>query len=115
MKMFRVVYSRRVQNRKTVREDSVTKFVKETPVLDWIASGYTAGQCMEYFDGFDLKVNEEGLGDGKAGVKNMFVTKTIEILGIRDEMDQALNTKDSNQTEYAEAFSKAFSQAVRKL
>ena len=115
VKMFRVVYSRRVQNRKTVREDSVTKFVKETPVLDWIASGYTAGQCMEYFDGFDLKVNEEGLGDGKAGVKNMFVTKTIEILGIRDEMDQALNTKDSNQTEYAEAFSKAFSQAVRKL
>ena len=115
LKIFRVVYSRRVQNQKTVREDSVEKFVKETPVLDWIATSYTADQCLECFDEFDLKVSEEGLSENKTGVKQLFVTKMIEFLDLKEEMNQALSTKCSEQMEFAEAFSKVFSQAVRTL
>ena len=40
-KLFRVVYSRRVSNQVAVKEKSIPAFLKETPMLDWIAKSYT--------------------------------------------------------------------------
>ena len=73
VKIFRVVYSRRVGNRTTVREQSVAAFARDNPVLDWIALSYTPEQCFSYFDGFSLTVDPVGLEEGKRGVKKRFV------------------------------------------
>ncbi|AWY01130.1 hypothetical protein A8139_14955 [Marinomonas primoryensis] len=60
-KLFRVVYSRRVSNQKAVREKSISSFVKEVPVLDWIALSYTSEQCCSLFDRFELKVDPSNI------------------------------------------------------
>ncbi|MEI1702003.1 DUF262 domain-containing protein [Acinetobacter baumannii] len=60
-KLFRVVYSRRVSNQKAVREQSIPAFVRENPVLDWIALSYTPDQCFKLLDTFVLVVDSSNL------------------------------------------------------
>ncbi|OJS97973.1 DUF262 domain-containing protein [Marinobacter nauticus] len=71
LKLFRVVYSRRVSNQKSVRENSIPKFIKEQPVLDWIAASYTPEQCFAFLDAFELTVDPSNLGTNS--VKQRFV------------------------------------------
>ena len=77
-RIFRVVYSRRVENHRAVREQSVAAFVRDTPVLDWITLSYTPEQCFSYFDEFELAVSPDGLETGKSGVKMQFVCAIAE-------------------------------------
>lgn len=72
-KIFRVVYSRRVSNQKAVRENTIPAFVREAPVLDWIALSYTPEQCFEFFDRFDLSVDRSNLD--KNSVKKRYMDK----------------------------------------
>lgn len=60
-KLFRVVYSRRVSNQKAVRENSIAAFVREHPVLDWVALSYTPEQCFRFLDAFKLSVDPSNL------------------------------------------------------
>ena len=70
-KLFRVVYSRRVSNQKSVRENSIPAFIRDQPVLDWIAASYTPEQCFEFLNTFELTVDPSNLG--KNSVKQRFV------------------------------------------
>ncbi|QDF67104.1 DUF262 domain-containing protein [Shewanella sp. SNU WT4] len=75
-KLFRVVYSRRVSNQKAVRENSIYAFVRETPVLDWVALSYTPEQCFKYFDSFTLTVDGSNLDSNS--VKKRYMSKVCQ-------------------------------------
>jgi uncharacterized protein with ParB-like and HNH nuclease domain len=79
-KIFRVVYSRRVSNQKAVRENSVPAFVREYPVLDWIAMSYTPEECFARFDAFELVVDPSNLD--KESVKRRFIRGVVEMFGL---------------------------------
>ena len=74
-KLFRVVYSRRVSNQKAVRENSISSFVRDYPVLDWIALSYTPKQCFTFFDAFDLVVDPSNLESDTNSVKKRFIAE----------------------------------------
>mgnify|MGYP000725331572 FL=1 len=101
-KLFRVVYSRRVENQKAVKEKSVPAFVKETPVLDWIAMSYTPEQCFAQLDGFKLSVDKNGFD--KNSVKKRFVEKVSQYFGL-----------DIDKQDYANQFGPVFSQHIFAL
>ncbi|CAH7455091.1 conserved hypothetical protein [Vibrio chagasii] len=101
-KLFRVVYSRRVENQKAVKEKSVPAFVKETPVLDWIAMSYTPEQCFAQLDGFKLSVDKSGFD--KNSVKKRFVEKVSQYFGL-----------DIDKQDYVNQFGPAFSQHTSAL
>lgn len=93
-KLFRVVYSRRVNNQKAVRENSIYAFVRETPVLDWIALSYTPEQCFHYLDSFELTVDSSNLDINS--VKRRYMDKVNDFFG--------LNLASSN---YSQSFAQA--------
>ncbi|GAA5526182.1 hypothetical protein Maes01_02777 [Microbulbifer aestuariivivens] len=80
-KLFHVVYSPRVSNQKAVREASISAFIRETPVLDWIAVSYTSKTLFEYLDNFTLEVDPANLGPEHSGVKKKFVLTVLEYFG----------------------------------
>lgn len=79
-KLFRVVYSRRVSNQKSVRENSIPSFIRDYPVLDWIAASYTPAQCFAFLDVFELTVDPSNLGTNS--VKQRFVEAVSEQFGL---------------------------------
>ena len=85
-KLFRVVYSRRVSNQKSVRENSIPKFIKEQPVLDWIAASYTPAQCFAFLDAFELKVDPSNLD--KNSVKQRFVNAVCQQFALGLEVSE---------------------------
>lgn len=98
-KLFRVVYSRRVSNQKSVRENSIPSFIKEQPVLDWIASSYTPEQCFAFLDGFKLTVDPKNLD--KNTVKRRFVKRVCKQFGLQVQEGQ-----------YEKAFAEALNQSI---
>lgn len=112
-KLFRVVYSRRVSNQTAVREKSIPSFVKETPVLDWIAMSYSSGQLFEKLDSFVLYVNPEGIIKAekspqtqKSSTKQKFIDQVITEFSLPVE-------ENATREEYAKSFSNALTEAVR--
>ncbi|PSV30831.1 MULTISPECIES: DUF262 domain-containing protein [unclassified Photobacterium] len=112
-KLFRVVYSRRVSNQTAVREKSIPSFVKDTPVLDWIAMSYSSGQLFEKLDSFVLYVNPEGIikaekspQSQKSSTKQKFIDKVICEFSLSVE-------KNVTSEEYARLFSASFTEAVK--
>lgn len=85
-KLFRVVYSRRVSNQKSVRENSVPAFVREYPILDWIAASYTPEQCFEFLDSFNLRVDSSNLD--KNSVKRRFMDAVCKQFGLQLDAGQ---------------------------
>ena len=98
-KLFRVVYSRRVSNQKSVRENSIPSFIGDYPVLDWIAASYTPAQCFGFLDAFELKVDPSNLD--KNSVKQRFVKAVCKQFGL-----------DVPEEEYATAFAPALDQKI---
>lgn len=98
-KLFRVVYSRRVSNQKSVRENSIPSFIGKHPVLDWIAASYTPEQCFAFLDAFELKVDPSNLGTNS--VKQRFVEAVSEQFGL------GLNTG-----EYEKGFAPALNRKI---
>ena len=102
-KLFRVVYSKRVSNQKSVREKSIPSFLCETPVLDWIAQSYTPQQCFNYLDSFEFVVETSNL-DEENSVKKRFI--------------RAVNQKfelELKDCEFKTKLANLFSTYVRKL
>src|SRR5690554_4228420 len=99
-KLFRVVYSRRVSNQKSVRENSIPAFIRDQPVLDWIAASYTPEQCFEFLDAFELKVDPSNLD--KNSVKRRFVEAVCEQFGLNLDADQ-----------YEKVFASALDQKIK--
>jgi uncharacterized protein with ParB-like and HNH nuclease domain len=77
-KLFRVIYSPRVSNQKAVRENSISAFVRDNPVLDWIAASYTPKMCFDYLDRFSFKTDPANLVVDKNSVKKRFVFKVLK-------------------------------------
>lgn len=98
-KIFRVVYSRRVSNQKAVRENSIPAFVKDYPVLDWIALSYTPKQCFSYFDAFELIVDSSNLD--KNSVKKRFIEQVVKQFELKLDPER-----------YSAEFSTAFTKTV---
>lgn len=88
-KLFRVVYARRVSNQKSVREKSVPAFVKEHPVLDWIAHSYTPEQCMTRLDAFALWVDGSNLDANS--VKKRFMRSVCDFFKLKITDGQLAN------------------------
>lgn len=98
-KLFRVVYSRRVSNQKSVRENSIPSFIGKHPVLDWIAASYTPAQCFAFLDAFELEVDPSNLD--KNSVKQRFVRAVCKQFGL-----------DVPEGEYATAFAPTLDQKI---
>lgn len=77
-KLFRVIYSPRVSNQKAVRESSISAFVRDNPVLDWITASYTSRMCFEYLDRFSFKADPANLAADKNSVKKRFIFKVLK-------------------------------------
>lgn len=114
-KFFRVVYSRRVSNQVAVKEKSIPAFLKETPMLDWIAKSYTSKQCFDLFDQFELNVNPDGIIDAeksptkqKSSTKQNFINKVINAFELSVD-------RDVTKAEYAQEFGNCFSQHINLL
>lgn len=105
-KIFRVVYAPRVSNRKSVREDSIPAFIRENPVLDWIAASYTPETCFSFFDHFKLVVDTDNLKPQDNTTKKRFVN---EVLGHFDA-----STKGKRRSKYlANHYVKTLDEKVR--
>lgn len=87
-KLFRVAYSKRVSNQKAVRADSIREFLSNFKILDWISFSFTPEQVFHYFDGFELKVDSNGLHEGENSIKKEFVEQTNQYfnLGIQHSL-----------------------------
>src|SRR5690625_4351278 len=110
-KLFRVVYSRRLSNQKAVRENSIPAFIRESPVLDWIALSYTPEQCFDRLDNFELEVNESNIKDNS--VKRRFLLASCDFfkLDLKDSLKQ--NSLEPN--EIAAHFKEELDFAIRAL
>lgn len=103
-KLFRVVYSLRVSNQKSVRELSISSFLRETPVLDWIANSYTPQICFDYLDQFNLKVDPANLQEKDNSVKKKFVLDACRFFAI-----------DIDLTNLAEQFGQKLDQEIKGI
>ena len=103
-KLFRVVYSRRVSNQKAVRENSVPAFVRDFPVLDWIAMSYTPAECFARFDAFELVVDPSNLDTEKDSIKKQYMQSVNQYFGLELKDDQ-----------YKDQFADALSRKIREL
>lgn len=97
-KLFRVVYSRRVENQKAVKERSVPAFIKETPILDWIAMSYTPEQCFAQLDNFKLTVDKNGFNTNS--VKKRFVESVTQYFSLTIEKQNYTNQFGPAFSEY---------------
>ena len=77
--LFRAVYSLRLSNEKMVRESSVQKFVRENPLLDWLAHSYTHAQVITRLRGFSYQTRPENL-DTASGKKRRHVEAVCQVL-----------------------------------
>jgi hypothetical protein len=85
--LFRAVYSLRLSNDKMVKENSVQRFVRETPLLDWIAYSYTHTQLVCKLRSLECKVSLENL-DNKNGKKQRHIAAVCRVLDFwRAEID----------------------------
>lgn len=94
--LFRMVYSPRVSNKKTVREDSVSALVNEHPVYDWILSSYTHKQCIKQLKEFKVEVTPENLGQDENSVKKRFIKKVDTWLDLCLPDDQLAQLYDES-------------------
>lgn len=101
-KLFRVVYSRRVSNQKAVRELTVPAFVREQPVLDWIAMSYTPVQCFQRLDAFSLVVDPSNLNTNST--KKRFVDSVVKYFQLAITPEQ-----------YATQFAPKLTAAIKEL
>ncbi len=79
----RCVFSIRLKNKKTVREDSISAFAAATPLLDWISTAYQHQQLVEYLIAYSYDISADNIGkeDGK-GVKQKFLNGLAQYFDI---------------------------------
>lgn len=77
--LFRAVYSLRLSNDLMVRENSVQKFAREIPLLDWIAHSYTHQQLIDRLRRLEYNVSQENL-DNPNGKKRQHIDAVRHVL-----------------------------------
>ena len=100
-KLFRVVYSSRVSNEQSVKEQTAVKFIRETPVFDWIAQSYTPQQCFNYLDEFTLNVSKVDLKSNN--IKKRFIENMVNFFGL-----------DLSQEEYEQKLASVLTDAINR-
>ncbi|MFC4861215.1 hypothetical protein [Pseudomonas sp. GCM10023245] len=78
--LFRMVFSLRLINDVSVRENGAQAFVREHPVLDWIASSFNHSEVMEYLRNYKYSFSAEGLD--RNSIKKRFIQSVAETLGL---------------------------------
>ena len=100
-KLFRVIYSSRVSNEQTVKEQTAVRFIRENPVFDWIAQSYTPQQCFDYLDGFTLNVSNVDLKSNN--IKKRFIEDVVNFFGL-----------DLSQEEYEQKLASVLTDAINR-
>ena len=103
-KLFRVIYSPRVSNQKAVRENSISAFVRDNPVLDWIAASYTQNMCFDYLDRFSFKTDPANLAVDKNSVKKRFIFNVLKHFGIEVIETESAQTLANTYTVQLDAY-----------
>jgi hypothetical protein len=73
---FRYIYSKRITNDRTVREDSIFKFVYDNKLLDIIANVYTHDEVIDFLTDFNYEFNEKNIET--YNVKGRFIAGLAE-------------------------------------
>ena len=102
--LFRVTYSPRVIHQRSVREDSIPKLVKESPVFDWILMSYNHEQCIERLKRYTYKITIENIDTKNKTLKSRFVDSTIKVL--------KMQLSDDNRADYDKALVKAIEEGM---
>ena len=76
--LFRTVFSLRLINEVSVREMGVQKFVRENPVLDWIASSFNHEQLMQYLRDYQYEFSDVGVQ--RNSIKSRFIKSVATTL-----------------------------------
>lgn len=95
---FRYIYSMRVSNERTVREDGVYRFARESKLLDRILHGYGTTALIEHLKGHSYPFNAANCGPGN--VKGRY------ILMLGDYFDE-FSKQHINTTNFDETLTKA--------
>jgi len=101
--LFRVIYSIRVTNQKMVKEMSISRFVRDNPVYDWVLMSYSHKECIERLKEFPIEVSPENLAKEDVSVKKRFVKKVEHWFGI-----------ELPATKVAEMFDKSLVEAIKE-
>lgn len=106
VKLFRVIYSPRVSNEKSVKENTIPAFLRSNHVLDWIANSFTIQELWDKLDRFNLQVDPKNLNIDSykrkfiIAVLNYFEIKISEENIIQNFSD--LITKKISQMSFSE-------------
>lgn len=95
---FRYCYSTRVSNERTVREDTIFKFIREEKLIDKIVNAYTHDEVLEHLKRFNYTFNDNNI-DTK-NVKGRFIKSLTDYFSpkfanedyIKNNYDQQLKT-----------------------
>jgi len=98
---FRCVYSIRVINRRTVREDSIEKFVREAFILDKIFGCFTHNEVVNQLKKYNYNFNDENCEDNRVkgryiiNLGNYFTSfsKGIVLNNFDNKLKKAINDK----------------------
>jgi hypothetical protein len=102
----RCVFSIRLKNRKTVREDSISSFVRECHVLDWITTAYQHQQLIDHLQNYHYTVSADNIGSEFSGVKQQFLD------GLADHF--AIDIKNQSGEQLAKDFDKQLKHAIKE-
>lgn len=80
--LFRTVYSLRLSNEKAVKETSVQKLARDTPILDWVAHSYTHDQLIKRLRAFLYDIQIDNL-DRANSKKRQHVDAVCKVLGLQ--------------------------------
>lgn len=68
---FRYIYSKRVTNDRTVRENTIFSFIKDNRLLDILANVFTHDEVIDFLKAFSYQFNEKNID--KNNVKGRFI------------------------------------------
>jgi hypothetical protein len=85
--LFRVIFSKRLENQRVIRESTAQSHAYATPVMDWIGSSYSHAELMKFCTEFEYKVDTNNLKEN--GVKGKFYRHVKKYFSIEDEEDSA--------------------------
>lgn len=100
--IFRVVFSLRLINEVSVRELGVQKFVRENPVLDWIATSFNHEQLMQYLRDYQYKFSDVGIHGNT--IKSRFLEVVIRSLKLRLSLEDVKEMGTDYDQQLQEAF-----------
>jgi len=102
----RCVFSIRLYNKKTVREDSISALVERQPLFDWISTAYQHQQLITYLTAYHYEVSPDNIGiDANNTVKNKFIKGLAAYFKI--------NISNCKGIQLAEGFDQQLQQAIK--